>query len=41
MTMVELMFAIGLVMMLSVSMYQIMRAVRTTFTHSQNKLDIL
>ncbi len=41
MTMVELMFAVGLFMLLSVSMYQIMRAVRMTFTHSQNKLDIL
>ena len=39
--MVELMFAVGLFMLLSVSMYQIMRAVRMTFTHSQNKLDIL
>ncbi len=41
MTIVELMFAIGLFLMLSVSMYQIMSAVRRTFTHSQNKLDIL
>lgn len=41
MTMVELIFAVGMFMLLSVSMYQIMRAVRTTFTHSQNKLDIL
>lgn len=41
MTMVELMFAIGLFMLLSGSMYQIMRSVRTTFTYSQNKLDIL
>jgi type II secretory pathway component PulJ len=41
MTMVELMFAIGLFLMLSVSMYQMMSAVRKTFTHSQNKLDIL
>ncbi|MDD3145806.1 MAG: hypothetical protein PHD82_00770 [Candidatus Riflebacteria bacterium] len=39
--MVELMFAIGLFLMLSVSMYQMMSAVRKTFTHSQNKLDIL
>lgn len=39
--MVELMFAISLFMLLSVSMYQIMSSVRNTFTHSQNKLDIL
>jgi len=40
-TMVELLFAVGMFMLLSGSLYQILRAVRTTFTHSQNKLDIL
>lgn len=39
--MVELIFAVGMFMLLSGSLYQILRAVRTTFTHSQNKLDIL
>ena len=33
MTMVELIFAVGLFVLLSVSVYQIMRAARTTFTH--------
>ncbi|NCB37651.1 MAG: hypothetical protein EOM80_02675 [Erysipelotrichia bacterium] len=41
MTMVELMFALGMFMLLSVSLYQILSSVRKTFTHSQNKLDIL
>lgn len=40
-TMVELIFAIGMFMLLSGSLYQMLRAVRNTFTHSQNKLDIL
>lgn len=39
--MVELLFAAGMFMLLSASLYQLLRAVRTTFTHSQNKLDIL
>ncbi len=39
--MVELIFAIGIFALLSASLYQILKAVRTTFTHSQNKLDIL
>ena len=40
-TMVELIFAVGLFMLLSTSLYQILRMVRTSFTHSRNKLDIL
>lgn len=39
--MVELIFAVGMFLVLSTSLYQIMSAVRNTFTHSQNKLDIL
>lgn len=41
MTLVELMFALSLFVLLSASLYQILRSVRTSFTHSQNKLDIL
>lgn len=41
MTLVELMFALSLFVLLSVSLYQVLRSVRTSFTHSQNKLDIL
>jgi len=40
-TLIELVFAVGLFMLLSTSLYQILRMVRTSFTHSRNKLDIL
>lgn len=40
-TLVELIFTMGLVIMLSASMFQIMRTIRRTWTHSKNKLDIL
>jgi type II secretory pathway component PulJ len=40
-TIVELLFAVGLFVLLSTSLYQILRMVRTSFTHSRNKLDIL
>jgi type II secretory pathway pseudopilin PulG len=40
-TLIELMFAIGMVLMLTGSMYQLMRMIRKSFTHSANKLDIL
>jgi type II secretory pathway pseudopilin PulG len=40
-TMVELMFALSIFALLSVSLYQVLKSVRTSFTHSQNKLDIL
>ena len=41
MTMIELMFALSIFALLSVSLYQVLKSVRTSFTHSQNKLDIL
>lgn len=40
-TIIELIFAVGLFVLLSTSLYQILRMVRTSFTHSRNKLDIL
>lgn len=40
-TIIELVFAVGLFVLLSTSLYQILRMVRTSFTHSRNKLDIL
>ncbi len=41
MTMVELVFAVGMILLLSGSMFQLLRTINKTFTHSQNKLDIL
>jgi type II secretory pathway pseudopilin PulG len=41
MTMVELIFVVGMVLLLSGSMFQLLRSITKTFTHSQNKLDIL
>lgn len=40
-TLIELLVAIGLCLLFSVAMYQLLHSVRTTFTHSQNRLDIL
>jgi hypothetical protein len=40
-TMVELIFTLGVFVLLSVSIYQIFRSVNQSFKHSQNKLDIL
>jgi hypothetical protein len=39
--MVELIFVVGMVLLLSGSMFQLLRSITKTFTHSQNKLDIL
>ncbi|MDN5278254.1 MAG: hypothetical protein PWR01_2219 [Clostridiales bacterium] len=41
MTMVELVFVTGMILLLSGSMFQLLRTVNKTFVHSQNKLDIL
>ena len=41
MTMVEIIFTMGIFVLLSGSVYQIFRSVNKTFSHSQNKLDIL
>ena len=41
MTMVEIIFTMGIFVLLSGSVYQIFRSVNQTFSHSQNKLDIL
>jgi hypothetical protein len=41
MTMVELVFVAGMVLLLSGSMFQLLRTITKTFSHSQNKLDIL
>ena len=40
-TMVELIFTLGIFVLLSASIYQIFRSVNQSFKHSQNKLDIL
>lgn len=40
-TMVELIFTLGVFVLLSVSVYQIFSSVNKSFKHSQNKLDIL
>ncbi|MBR4329721.1 MAG: hypothetical protein IKO19_12865 [Candidatus Riflebacteria bacterium] len=40
-TMVELIFTLGIFVLLSASIYQIFRSVNLSFKHSQNKLDIL
>jgi len=40
-TIIELIFAVGLFVLLSTSLYQILRMVRTSFTQSRNRLDIL
>lgn len=40
-TMVELIFTIGIFVLLSGSVYQIFKSVNLSFLHSQNKLDIL
>lgn len=40
-TMVELIFAIGIFALLSGSLYQVLKSIRVSFMHSQNKLDIL
>lgn len=39
--MVELIFVAGMILLLSGSMFQLMRTITKTFSHSQNKLDIL
>ncbi len=39
--MVELVFVAGMVLLLSGSMFQLLRTITKTFSHSQNKLDIL
>ncbi len=39
--MVELVFVAGMILLLSGSMFQLMRTITKTFKHSQNKLDIL
>lgn len=41
MTMVELIFTMGIFVLLSGSVYQIFKSVNMSFLHSQNKLDIL
>ncbi|GAB4274039.1 MAG: hypothetical protein Kow0029_14130 [Candidatus Rifleibacteriota bacterium] len=41
MTMVELVFVAGMILLLSGSMFQLLRTITKTFSHSQNKLDIL
>ena len=41
MTMVELVFTISIFVLLSTSIYEILKSVNKTFIHSQNKLDIL
>lgn len=39
--MVELVFVAGMILLLSGSMFQLLRTITKTFSHSQNKLDIL
>jgi len=41
MTMVELLFVTGMILLLSGTMYEILRNVQKTFMHARNKLDIL
>jgi len=41
MTMVELIFVVGMIMLMSGTIYQILRNVQKTFIHARNKLDIL
>ncbi len=41
MTMIELLFVVGMIVMLSGTIYQIIRNVQKSFTHARNKLDIL
>jgi len=41
MTLIELLFVMGMILLLSGTMYEILRNVQKTFTHSRNKLDIL
>lgn len=41
MTIIELIFVVGIILLLSGSVFQLLRTIRKTFTHSQNKLDIL
>lgn len=41
MTMVELLFVTGMVLLLSGTLYEILRNVQKTFIHARNKLDIL
>jgi type II secretory pathway pseudopilin PulG len=41
MTMVELIFVVGMVLLLSGSVFQLLRSITKNFRHSQNKLDIL
>ena len=41
MTMVELVFTVSIFVLLSTSIYEILKSVNKTFIHSQNKLDIL
>ena len=41
MTMVELVFTVSIFVLLSTSIYEILKSVNRTFIHSQNKLDIL
>ncbi len=40
-TMVEVIFVLGIMVLLSASIYQIFNSVNKSFTHAQNKLDIL
>ncbi len=40
-TLIELLFVVGMVVLLSGTVYQIFRAINKTFIHAQNKLDIL
>ncbi len=41
MTMVELLFVVGMIMLMSGAIYQILRNVQKSFMHARNKLDIL
>jgi hypothetical protein len=41
MTLIELIFVIGMVLLFTGSMFQILRSINKNFRHSQNKLDIL
>ncbi len=40
-TMIELLFVVGMVVLLSGTIYQIIRSVQKSFLHARNKLDIL
>jgi hypothetical protein len=40
-TLIELVFAVGIIVLLSGTLYQVMRMVQRTFMHSRTKLDIL